>query len=98
MNTAIYQTEFPNLKFLKRGKVRDMYDLGEHLLIVATDRLSAFDVIMPQPIPLKGKVLNQISNFWFEQVKNIIPNHLVATRVEDFPGECQQYANELNGR
>ncbi len=98
MTASIYQTNFPNLKFLKRGKVRDMYDLGEHFLIVATDRLSAFDVIMPQPIPLKGKVLNQISNFWFEQVKEIIPNQLVATQIEDFPSECQQYADELRGR
>ncbi len=98
MTSSVYQTNFPNLKFLKRGKVRDMYDLGEHFLIIATDRLSAFDVVMPQPIPFKGKVLNQISNFWFEQVKNIVPNHLVATRVEDFPSECQQYAEELRGR
>jgi phosphoribosylaminoimidazole-succinocarboxamide synthase len=95
---SVYHTNFSNLKFLKRGKVRDMYDLGEHFLIVATDRLSAFDVVMPQPIPFKGKVLNQISNFWFEQVKEIIPNHLVATKFEDFPAECQQYADELRGR
>jgi phosphoribosylaminoimidazole-succinocarboxamide synthase len=95
---AIYQTNFAKQKFLKRGKVRDIYDLGEHLLIVATDRLSAYDVIMPQPIPDKGKVLTQISNFWFDAVKDIIPNHLVATRVEDFPSECAQYADELRGR
>ncbi|MBI5215618.1 MAG: phosphoribosylaminoimidazolesuccinocarboxamide synthase [Ignavibacteriae bacterium] len=95
---TVYETSFSNLQFLKRGKVRDMYDLGEHFLIVATDRLSAFDVVMPQPIPLKGKVLNQISNFWFEQMKEIIPNHLVATKVEDFPSECQQHAEELRGR
>jgi phosphoribosylaminoimidazole-succinocarboxamide synthase len=95
---AIFETNFPTLKFLKRGKVRDIYDLGEHLLIVATDRLSAFDVIMPQPIPYKGKVLTQISNYWFEVIKDIIPNHLVSTRVEDFPPECKPYADQLRGR
>ncbi len=95
---AIYETSFPTLKLLKRGKVRDIYDLGEHLLIVATDRLSAFDVVMPQPIPYKGKVLTQISNFWFKAMKGIIPNHLVATNVDDFPKECQPYKEQLRGR
>ena len=98
MSTVLYKSNFPSLRFLKSGKVRDMYDLGEHLLIVATDRLSAFDVVMPQPIPLKGKVLNQISNFWFEQVKDIVPNHLVTTRFEEFPEQCKQYESELRGR
>ena len=82
---VIFETNFPTLRLLKRGKVRDIYDLGEHLLIVATDRLSAFDVVMPQPIPYKGKVLTQISNYWFNQMKDIIPNHLVGIRVEEFP-------------
>lgn len=95
---AIYQTNFSILRLLKRGKVRDMYDLGEHFLIVATDRLSAFDVVMPQPIPYKGKVLTQISNFWFEAMKNIIPNHIVITDVNDFPKECQPYKEQLSGR
>jgi phosphoribosylaminoimidazole-succinocarboxamide synthase len=95
---TIYQTNFPNLKFLKRGKVRDMYDLGEHFLIVATDRLSAFDVVMPQPIPDKGKVLTQISNYWFKQMEGIIGNHVIATDVKDFPKECQPYADQLRGR
>jgi len=94
----VYQTNFPNLKFIRRGKVRDLYDLGEHLLIVATDRLSAYDVIMPRPIPHKGKVLTQISNFWFSLMTDIIHNHIVATDVEDFPPECEQYAGELRGR
>lgn len=96
--TTIYETHFPSLKFLKRGKVRDIYDLGEHLLIVATDRLSAFDVVMPQPIPDKGKVLTQISNYWFEIVKDIIPNHIVASDVDKFPKECQAYREQLRGR
>jgi phosphoribosylaminoimidazole-succinocarboxamide synthase len=94
----IYQTNFPSLKFLKRGKVRDIYDLGEYLLIVATDRLSAFDVIMPQPIPDKGRVLTQISNFWFKIVENITPNHLVKTNVDEFPSTCQPHRKELAGR
>jgi len=98
MSAPILQTDFPTLKFLKRGKVRDLYDLGEHLLIVATDRLSAFDVVMPQPIPGKGTVLTQISNFWFGMMKDIIPNHIVATDVDDFPAQCQPYADVLRGR
>ena len=95
---SIHETNFPNLKFLKRGKVRDLYDLGKNLLIVATDRISAFDVILPQPIPYKGKVLTQISNHWFELMKDIVPNHLVCTRVEDFPEECRTYERDLRGR
>jgi phosphoribosylaminoimidazole-succinocarboxamide synthase len=98
MPDAIFETKFPTLKFLKRGKVRDIYDLGEHLLIVATDRLSAFDVVLPQPIPDKGKVLTQISNYWFEVMADVVPNHLVATRVEDFPAACRPYADALRGR
>ncbi len=94
----VYHTDFPGLKFLRRGKVRDLYDLGEFLLIVATDRLSAYDVIMPRPIPHKGKVLTQISNFWFSLMTDIIPNHIVATDVEDFPAECEPYADRLRGR
>jgi phosphoribosylaminoimidazole-succinocarboxamide synthase len=95
---AVYQTDFPTLKFIRRGKVRDLYDLGEHLLIVATDRLSAFDVVMPQPIPLKGKVLTQISNFWFAMMADVIPNHIVATSVDDFPAACAPYRDALRGR
>lgn len=95
---GIYQTDFTGLKLVKRGKVRDIYDLGEHLLIVASDRLSAFDVVMPQPIPYKGKVLTQISNYWFGLVKDIIPNHIIATDVDTFPKECKPYVNELRGR
>jgi len=95
---ALYQTDFPALRLHKRGKVRDVYDVGEHFLIVATDRLSAFDVVMGQPIPYKGKVLTQMSNFWFEQMRDIIPNHLMATEVEDFPADCQAYREELSER
>ena len=95
---VVYETNFPTLKFLKRGKVRDMYDLGDCLLIVATDRLSAFDVVLPQPIPWKGKVLNQISNYWFGVTRESIPNHILATKVEDFPEECRPYREQLKGR
>ncbi len=95
---VVIETNFPKLKFLKRGKVRDMYEVGEYLLIVATDRLSAFDVVMPQGIPCKGKVLTQISKFWFDLTKNIIPNHLVSIDVNDFPDECAPYSDVLRGR
>lgn len=96
--TVLTETNFPALKFLKKGKVRDIYDLGTYLLFVATDRLSAFDVVMPQGIPYKGKVLTQISAFWFEQTKHIIPNHVVSTNVDEFPHECAPYKEQLRGR
>ncbi len=92
------ETKFSDLKFLKKGKVRDIYEVGEYLLFVATDRLSAFDVVMPQGIPFKGKVLTQISAFWFEQTKDIIQNHVVSVNVEDFPAECKRYREQLRGR
>lgn len=98
ISSVIFQTNFPMLKLFKRGKVRDMYDLGDHFLIIATDRLSAFDVVMPQPIPYKGKILTQISNYWFDAVQNIISNHIVARDVDDFPKECQPYNEQLRGR
>jgi phosphoribosylaminoimidazole-succinocarboxamide synthase len=97
-NNLILQTNFPDLKLLGRGKVRDIYDLDEHLLIVATDRISAFDVIMPQGIPHKGRVLTQISIYWFQQTQDIIPNHLVATEVSDYPAVCRAYREQLQGR
>ncbi|HTX18118.1 MAG TPA: phosphoribosylaminoimidazolesuccinocarboxamide synthase [Bacteroidota bacterium] len=96
--TVITETKFPKLRFLKRGKVRDMYEVGEHLLIVATDRLSAYDVVMPQGIPDKGKVLTQISAYWFEQTKGIIRNHVVSTNVDEYPAECRPYTDQLRGR
>jgi phosphoribosylaminoimidazole-succinocarboxamide synthase len=78
--------------------VRDIYDLGENLLLVTTDRLSAFDVILPDPIPQKGRVLNQMSIFWFEQTKDLCPNHLLASQIKDFPAELRQFAGQLEGR
>jgi len=95
---TILQTNFPNLKLVKQGKVRDIYDLGEYFLIVSTDRLSAFDVIMAQGIPYKGEVLTRISSFWFDYVKDIIDNHIIATDVNEFPKECREYAEDLKGR
>ena len=95
---TILTTNFPALKLTARGKVRDIYDLGETLLIVTTDRISAFDVIMDEGIPDKGYVLTQISAFWFRQMEDIIPNHIISTDVKDFPAECQQYAEILEGR
>ena len=94
----ILNTDLPGLNLIKKGKVRDIYDIGEHYLIVSTDRLSAFDVIMAQGIPLKGKVLTQISEFWFNFSKEIIPNHLVSTNVEEFPSSCKKYLDYLEGR
>jgi phosphoribosylaminoimidazole-succinocarboxamide synthase len=98
MNPPISQTDFPGLQLLKRGKVRDMYDLGEHLLMVATDRISAFDVVMPDPIPDKGIILTQISLFWFNLMKSTVDNHVVSSRVEDYPKACRPYAEALIGR
>jgi len=95
---VILQTNFPKLNFVKSGKVRDIYDLGEYFLIVSTDRLSAFDVIMGQGIPFKGKVLTKISEFWFNYSKGIIKNHLITTDVNKFPSICMEYADDLEGR
>ena len=94
--TAISQTDFPGLKLRGRGKVRDIYEVGDKLLIVATDRLSAFDVVLPTPIPDKGKVLTQISLFWFETLANVLPNHVLSAK--DFTGELAPYAAALQGR
>jgi len=98
MSTVITQSDFPTLKLINRGKVRDIYDLGEHLLLVTSDRISAFDVIMNEGIPNKGLVLNQMSIFWFRLMSDIIPNHIVATEVEDYPAETRPYHDQLKGR
>ncbi|MDJ0804602.1 MAG: phosphoribosylaminoimidazolesuccinocarboxamide synthase [Desulfobacterales bacterium] len=98
MPKPVFETNLDGLELLKKGKVRDLYDLGDYLLMVATDRISAFDVIMPDPIPDKGKILTQISLFWFDQMANLVPNHLVAHEVQDFPAACQPHAEALRGR
>lgn len=99
MSTPILlQTNFPDLKLVTRGKVRDIYDLGEHLLIVTSDRISAFDVIMNEGIPNKGFVLTQTSIFWFNQMADLIPNHLVEVEARFFPPITQKYRDQLEGR
>ncbi len=96
MAAAISETSFAGLKLRGRGKVRDIYEVGENLLIVATDRLSAFDVVLPTPIPDKGKVLTQLSLFWFDKLHGIVPNHVIT--ASDFTGDLAPYASELAGR
>ena len=91
-------TELKTLKLKGRGKVRDIYDLGNQLLIVATDRISAFDVVMPNPIPDKGRILTQLSKFWFDLTEEIVPNHVYSTEVEDYPKDCQPYQEMLRNR
>jgi phosphoribosylaminoimidazole-succinocarboxamide synthase len=95
---GLLETHFENLKLINRGKVRDLYDLGEHLLIVATDRVSAFDVVMPNPIPGKGILLTQISKFWFQVMESLTPHHLISTEVKDYPTACRPYEAELKDR
>jgi phosphoribosylaminoimidazole-succinocarboxamide synthase len=90
------ETSLPFPTF-KRGKVRDVYDLGENLLIVSTDRISAFDVVLPTPIPFKGLVLNKLSEFWFRFTEDLFPNHLISAEFEEFPEELRRFP-ELNGR
>ncbi len=92
------ESSLPGVSLLTRGKVRDMYDLGDRLLIVVTDRISAFDVVLPTAIPGKGKVLNQLSAYWFEQTQDLIPNHVLTTNVDDYPAELQAHAAQLVGR
>jgi phosphoribosylaminoimidazole-succinocarboxamide synthase len=93
---VIRETQFAGLTPAARGKVRDIYDLGDKLLIVATDRLSAFDVILPTPIPDKGRVLTQLSLFWFNLLKDIIPNHVLSST--DFPAPFDKFTDDLSGR
>ena len=96
--SVVSTTEFKTLTLKGRGKVRDIYDLGDRLLIVASDRISAFDVVMPDPIPDKGRVLTQLSKFWFELTKEIVSNHVISADVRDYPKECQAYKQTLDGR
>ena len=95
---TITKIEPADLKRFSTGKVRDIFDLGKHLLIVASDRISAFDVILPQGIPDKGKALTQISRFWFERTANLAPNHMVETDIEKMPDEVRANADILRGR
>ena len=98
MSSAVFETNLLGLSLRRRGKVRDIYDLGDALLIVASDRISAFDVVMNDPIPDKGKILTQISAFWFSQIGNLVPHHLISTDVAAFPAVCQPHAGVLRDR
>ncbi len=96
--TTVFETRISDLDLFKRGKVRDIYDLGDNLLLVATDRISAYDVIMGQSVPEKGKMLTRISLFWFDLMKSIIPHHVVESDVSRFPEVCAKYSELLEGR
>ncbi len=98
MSTPVLVTDFPDLGPRRQGKVRDIYDLGDRVLLVATDRISAFDVVMADPIPDKGRILTQISAFWFRLLAEVTPNHLISLKVADFPPACQPYREVLSGR
>ncbi len=98
MMDAIVETNLGNIPLLARGKVRDIYDLGDKLLIVATDRLSAFDVVLPTAIPGKGKILTQMSRFWFEKTRGIVPNHLITCDVAQFPAPLPSFRDQLQDR
>ena len=96
LNAIVWETNLPGIHFLNRGKVRDLYEVGDRLLIVATDRLSAFDVVLPTPIPDKGRVLTQLSLFWFDLLRDVIPNHILTST--DFPPALDAYRAQLDGR
>jgi phosphoribosylaminoimidazole-succinocarboxamide synthase len=98
MINALHTTDFPTLTLWRRGKVRDVYDLGDRLLIVATDRISAYDVVMSEAIPGKGRILTALSLYWFERLRDIVPDHLISTDVDTFPEECLPYREILRGR
>ncbi len=95
---VLLKTEFGDLKLFRRGKVRDVYDLGDKLLIISTDRISCFDVVLPCGIPDKGKVLTSISEFWFDFIKEIIPHHLITTDIDKYPLNLKKYKSDLAGR
>ncbi len=94
----VTKTDLDDIKLLHRGKVRDIYEVDDMLLIVATDRISAFDVVLPDPVPDKGRVLTQISLFWFEKLKDIVPNHIISGDVKEFPDKLKPYSDQLEGR
>src|ERR1700736_4307276 len=99
LDSVLLRTDFPELKLHASGKVRDVYQLdNKHLLFVATDRISAFDYVLATGIPHKGRVLTQISLFWFDFLKHIVPNHLVTAEVDRYPEAVRKHAEELRGR
>lgn len=98
MGPTIGDSVLSGLNLVRQGKVRDIYDLGDALLMVATDRISAFDVVLPNVIPGKGRILTQMSKFWFDQMKDIVSNHIITTRVDDFPEPCRRHQEFLRDR
>lgn len=98
MSELVLKTTIDGLPAPRRGKVRDIYETDDYLLIVATDRVSAFDVVLPDGIPGKGQVLTQVSGFWFGQLADLVPHHLISLEVADFPAACQPYRDQLAGR
>jgi len=97
-SSVVLKTDCSELKLLNRGKVRDIYDMGDSLLMISTDRLSAFDVVMNEGIPEKGRVLTRMTEFWLKQMSDIVPNHLITSDVNQYPPVCRQYADMLTGR
>jgi len=98
MSVPVLTTSCTGLGPRRQGKVRDIYDLGDKLLLVATDRISAFDVVMAEPIPDKGRILTRLSAFWFRHLAEVVPNHLISLNAEDFPPACRPYRDLLQGR
>ena len=99
MNSGILkETDFKDLSLVKRGKVRDVYEINGKLLIVASDRMSAFDVVMDDPIPDKGRILTGISIFWFKQMESVVENHIISTNPDEYPEVCRKYSAQLEGR
>lgn len=101
MTDAVIKTDFEGLNLVHRGKVRDMYSIPGHedkLLMVASDRISAYDVVMDDPIPGKGKILTQLSLFWFDLLEDIVDHHLITADVSEYPSVCQPFADILKGR
>jgi len=97
--SALYESSIPDVPLVTRGKVRDVYAVGDdRLLLVATDRLSAFDCVLPDPIPDKGRVLTQLSLFWFDFLDGLVPNHLITANVDEYPAPLRQYRDQLEGR
>ena len=97
-SNVLKETDFEGINLVKRGKVRDIYEIGDQLLIVASDRMSAFDVVMADPIPDKGKILTNISLFWFKQLESIVENHLISSNPVEYPENCQKHTKALEGR
>jgi phosphoribosylaminoimidazole-succinocarboxamide synthase len=98
MSNVCVQTELQGLKLIRRGKVRDIYEYGDKLLIIATDRLSAYDVVLPTAIPMKGAVLTQLSKFWFGMMRDVVPHHLISADVDDFPEDLKRFQDVLRLR